>query len=95
VTKLDWVNQGQGRVAQIATFYLMGLIHGHWDVEAEAMSHVQDGSGKTGAESVNMGMAIVIPATKIAETLDHPELLQQRTNQEAAVEASSPTGGTS
>jgi hypothetical protein len=45
-----------GRVA----VYLLGLVHGHWDVE----------SGLIGEANVNMGIAIVTPIQKAAEMIE-------------------------
>jgi hypothetical protein len=59
-------------------FYLLGLMHGHWDTpnEVSEVPVVQDAVGNT--ESVNVGIAIVVPAKKILEVLDHPELVAER-----------------
>lgn len=59
-------------------FYLLGLMHGHWDtlIEDPDVSMVQDAAGNV--ERVNVGIAIVVPAKKILEVLDHPELLAER-----------------
>jgi hypothetical protein len=50
------------------TYFLFGLIHGHYDVSASAV----DGTGATGddvltAERVNTGIAIVVPFDRIEE----------------------------
>lgn len=50
---------------------LLGLTHGHWDLPIKFKKAEQE-------EAVNMGVAIVIPAKKILETLYHPELVQMR-----------------
>lgn len=49
--------------------HLLGLIHGHWDVDTNAIidTHTSDKSGiKAG---VNVGIAMVAPAKKIVETI--------------------------
>jgi hypothetical protein len=51
--------------------HLLGLLHGHWDLPVNFKKAEQ-------AEVVNMGVAIVIPANKILETLYHPELVKMR-----------------
>lgn len=55
--------------------YLLGLMHGHWDIPPEDKNDlvITDSFG-----SVNMGIAIVVPAKKILETLNHPELVEIR-----------------
>jgi len=57
--------------------YLLGLMHGHWDIapdlKNDAVLMDDDTLGK-----VNMGIAIVIPAKKILEVLQQPELIEMR-----------------
>ena len=71
--------------------YLLGLMHGHWDIapdlKNDAVLMDDDTLGK-----VNMGIAIVIPAKKILEVLQHPELIEmRRTVNDAEREAHVPT----
>lgn len=58
-------------------FYLLGLMHGHWDIppkeKNDAISRYDDALGK-----VNMGIAVVVPAKKILEVINHPELIDMR-----------------
>ncbi|MGD9712712.1 MAG: hypothetical protein AB7V46_11660 [Thermomicrobiales bacterium] len=63
-------------------FHLLGLMHGHWDIPPEAKNDNADvedldGLGEN-AGSVNMGIAIVVPAKKVWEVLNHPEQIQKR-----------------
>lgn len=55
--------------------YLMGVMHGHWDlpkdVEEENLS-----SDMTGPSSINMGIAITSPATKLKELLEMPVFIE-------------------
>jgi len=56
--------------------HLLGLAHGHWDIRESEMnepSFIQDR-----ARGVNLGIGIVVPAAKILEVLDHPELKEAR-----------------
>jgi hypothetical protein len=60
----------------IGGFYLLGLMHGHWDIPTRNKNDLlmtDDLFGK-----VNMGIAIVVPAKKILEVLNHPELVKMR-----------------
>jgi hypothetical protein len=56
-----------------AIFYLLGLMYGHWDRVVPV--------GVTGDdiqfESVNMGIAIVVPAKKILEVINQPTLAEK------------------
>lgn len=57
-------------------FYLGGLIHGHYD--SEMADNIQETKKEKSEKSINMGIAIVIPASKILETLNQEELKQRR-----------------
>lgn len=58
--------------------YLLGLMHGHWDIPLEARDdHVPQADGEAQGK-VNMGIAIVVPATKILEVLNQPALVEMR-----------------
>ena len=70
-------------------FYLMGLMHGHWDIPSENKNDVinLDANG-----SVNMGIAIVVPSEKILEVLYCDELVEQRRKaDERRLKANQPT----
>jgi hypothetical protein len=56
-------------------YYLLGLIHGHWDVNENAVDElVQDIRGN----QVNVGIAIVVPASKILEIINQPKWVEER-----------------
>ncbi len=61
----------------LGAFYLLGLMHGHWDIPPQSKKNAvrvdEDTYGR-----VNMGIAIVIPAKKILEVLNQPQLLDGR-----------------
>lgn len=59
-------------------FYALGLVHGHWPVDSEEIEDaISEDLTKT-IHKVNMGIAIIIPASKILETLNHPDLVANR-----------------
>jgi hypothetical protein len=60
--------------AGIGQIYFLGLMHGHWRVPVQAMAV----HGVEVAEAVNMGVSIVVPAHKIVEILNQPELVALR-----------------
>lgn len=64
----------------LGEMYLLGLMHGHWDIPPEKKNDFLLNKEISG--SVNMGIAIVVPAKKILETLNHPELVQFRKESE-------------
>jgi hypothetical protein len=57
--------------------YFLGLMHGHWDIDPDEKNYPDPRRGRKD-EAVNMGIAIVVPAKKIKETLYHPELVSGR-----------------
>jgi hypothetical protein len=68
-------------LAASGSIYLLGLMHGHWDLEPGESIDVADDMGAKGG--VNMGIAIVVPAKKISETLNCKTLVGWREEQEA------------
>ncbi|MGA2230336.1 MAG: hypothetical protein ABSH22_05505, partial [Tepidisphaeraceae bacterium] len=61
------------------SFCLLGLMHGHFDASetsetSETDSVVEDSQGGP----VNVGIGVVVPATKILEVLEHPKLKELR-----------------
>jgi hypothetical protein len=72
LTKSSFSN-GQGET-------LLGLVHGHWDVEESEINSPKIQQDRK--RGVNYGIAIVVPAIKIYETLYRPELVAMRKGQE-------------
>jgi hypothetical protein len=60
-----------GRIKTMHVF-LMGLLSGHWDES----SSIEDSVGYqfSNGEKVNVGIAFVVPADKIVETINYPDL---------------------
>jgi hypothetical protein len=57
--------------------YLLGLMHGHFDVQNLNEDVVTDtDSGQS--RGINTGIGVVIPVEKILETLNQPEVLEAR-----------------
>jgi hypothetical protein len=61
-------------------YWLLGLTHGHWEILPDDKNKSVDNSilRKKNEETINLGIAIVVPAKKILEVLDHPELIEMR-----------------
>jgi hypothetical protein len=60
-------------------YYLLGLVHGHFDVRSineDTVVDIDVGTAERG--SINTGIGIVIPVEKILETLRHPNLILLR-----------------
>ena len=56
--------------------YLLGLIRGHWEIPTQRKNDLLMNDDLF--EKVNTGIAIVVPAKKILEVLNHPELVKMR-----------------
>jgi len=55
-------------------FHLLGLIHGHWDIGlSDAESALAD---TRGTRPVNVGIGIVVPASKILEVIEQPSIVE-------------------
>jgi len=62
---------------------LLGLMHGHWDIREDQKNKAfYDQDRKHG---VNMGIGIVVPASKILETINQDELVRSRQEAEGRV----------
>jgi hypothetical protein len=59
----------------VTQFRLLGLMHGHFDVQNLHEDTVAEAEGVAG---INSGVGVVIPVEKILETLDQPELVEMR-----------------
>ena len=62
------------------THYLLGLMQAHWEISSELKNDFKLNKEFNG--QVNLGIAIVIPAKKILEALNHPYLVDLRTKSE-------------
>jgi hypothetical protein len=63
---LGYQNSGVG------SFWLLGLMHGHWNVDACDIDMIVVDSAD--AEYINAGIGVVVPAQKILEVIEHPAL---------------------
>ncbi len=64
---------GNEPVYDSGPFYLLGLIHGHWNIGKADLDWIDDEG-----EKINTGIAIVVPAIKILETINQPEFITVR-----------------
>lgn len=74
--------QGRPGTRQVSTrlpgrLFLFGLMNGHWEIDPNERNYPFPRAVPRD-EAVNMGIAVVIPAKKIKETLYHPELVGKR-----------------
>jgi len=59
-------------------FYLLGVLHGHWDLDSAIQDVITEDYQINDREKINTGIGIAIPAIKILETLNQPIVAQQR-----------------
>lgn len=59
-----------------STHYLLGLIHGHWDMPIPNVDGIVD--DLAGEKNVNMGIAIVVPSPKMLEVINQPHFIELR-----------------
>lgn len=59
-------------------FYLLGLAHGHWEIEEKDINAISMRPPSREELGINLGIALVVPASKILETLNHPRLIEDR-----------------
>jgi hypothetical protein len=57
------------------TLYLLGLIHGHWELPKGTENTLPTDDGV----AINMGIAMVVPARKILEVIRQKDLTDMRT----------------
>jgi hypothetical protein len=70
--------RGSAEGAAEREFYLLGIVHGHFDLPlTETDFDTADDSNK-GRKGLHSGMAIVTPAAKLLEVLHLPQLASQR-----------------
>ena len=71
--------------------YLLGLMHGHWDIRESEMNKAHFVADRQ--RGVNLGIGVVVPAEKILEVLDHPGLIAMRQNVKATPNRKMPNEG--
>jgi hypothetical protein len=74
------------RDARVGSFWLLGLMHGHWDVKTSDRDKKKTKTHKSYTESINEGIGIVVPAQKILEVIKHPDSEKMRNRIEAQLQ---------
>jgi hypothetical protein len=78
-----WVDKGRIKAAKFGrVYYLLGLMHGHWDIGLSDLDDAQ--GGIRGKQTVNMGIGIVVPVEQILEVIDQPAIAQEDSKTAAA-----------
>lgn len=70
----------------VERMYLLGLVHGHWDVTPSEIDAIMVDNRH---DSVNVGVAIVVPGQKILEVLNHP-IFERSRNEALAMQSGKP-----
>lgn len=74
--------QTGGPLGEHGIFYLLGLVHGHYEVEAARQDDaVADGLSE---EAINQGIAIVVPVTRILDNINRTEWVEGRETRDKA-----------
>jgi hypothetical protein len=66
----------KGVQASAYTCILLGMMHGHWDIKESDLNKAFITHDRK--HGVNLGIGIVVPAQKILETINQPELQEMR-----------------
>jgi hypothetical protein len=66
---------GRNTVESTATFYLLGLIHGHWSLDKKAFIDTDFGDGD---EPLNTGIAVISPITDALALMESPDEVTSR-----------------
>jgi hypothetical protein len=72
---------GRGMQGEGENAYFLGLAQGHWDISQKEKNEYDF---QKGADSVNLGIALVVPAYVIREVIYQPELVEMRRLEEEA-----------
>jgi hypothetical protein len=86
VTRLRGPEKGKEAVVFYpGSFYFLGLMQGHWQIPPEDHDRhdFQGASLRDRPDAIALGMSLVVPAKKILEIINRPELVQER--EEAAL----------
>lgn len=67
-------------VRHAVTTRLLGLMHGHWDLHEPTLDQLAKDED---SQSLNTGIAVVVPVSKIIGTVDQDRLLESRREQRA------------
>lgn len=67
---------GQALLGLSGENYFLGLVHGHWDIRESQIN--EPGFEHDRQRGVNLGIAVVVPAHKILEVINHPGLVKMR-----------------
>jgi hypothetical protein len=78
-----FAKSGLNRIAKAhfqGDYHFLGLCQGHWEIPPSGINKIPIPSAGEGEDktSINLGIAIVVPAQKILEVINHPDLIEQR-----------------
>jgi hypothetical protein len=61
------------------SYFLLGLMHGHWLLRAGQIDEIKiEAVSEDCGDSIASGMSVVVPAQKIIEIIEHPDLKAMR-----------------
>jgi hypothetical protein len=80
-----FARSGEQRIAEAhvpGDFFLLGLVHGHWEIHKNRRNSIEIEPVKRDDDSINLGIAIVVPARKVLEIINRHELVEMRKRKE-------------
>lgn len=87
------VHEDQLKFTKRGVFYLLGLMHGHWDVGLSDLDQAAPEADIQGKQRMNMGIGIVVPIEQILEVIDQPAILDKETKVAAEIKADQAESG--
>jgi hypothetical protein len=93
VTKVDTYGipyLEETEVAGGGRIWLIGLMHGHWEVDNDQIRTISAQHDEADA-MLNLGIALVVPAYQINETLEGPKCVEERERELAKLRAGKPS----
>jgi hypothetical protein len=76
---LPYTQRAELSMLRSSPIYLLGLMHGHWDLEKTLQDELT--SDEAGSESLNTGIGVVVPVTKILEAINQESHVERRRQQ--------------
>lgn len=83
-------DRGEEKPPVPSDLIFLGLLHGRWEVPKEAMK----GLSAQYTEHITSGMSIIVPAHKLLEVINQPELAEMRKENDEKMRKKSASAGT-
>lgn len=74
----EWKKGELVNLACAGPFYFLGMMQGHWNIHPAEHDNYAFHASKETDRSIALGLSLAVPARKILEVLNHPELVAMR-----------------